>query len=350
MKQKHFWLTGTLMLAVCVGLVSCGGDGYDSTIPTPGTEPETGVDNKTDVAVTGSVLDVGSWWADIEGFVNLNLITISYSSAQMGVEVSKQAGFTGSVHTQAASMTGRSFNVHVTGLTPSTTYYYRTYVSVQGLVYNGAVRTFTTLEYVPSSDSHDYVDLGLSDGTLWATMNVGASHPEDYGDYFAWGETKPKEQYDRSTYIWCDERDGGGYVYTKYNNSSHGGKVDGLTELLPEDDAAYVNWGPGWRMPSFDQISKLLDGCTWQWTQQNGVYGRKGTSKTNGNTIFLPAAGYHDGASLNYAGADGHYWSRTLSSDYPDNAYYLGFHTDGMFWGDRRYRGRSVRPVRAQGL
>lgn len=346
MKQKHFWLIGTLMLAVCVGLASCGGDGDDSIIPTPGTEPETGVDNKTDVAVTGSVLDVGSRWADIEGFVNLNLITISYSSAQMGVEVSKQAGFTGSVHTQAASMTGRSFNVHVTGLTPSTTYYYRTYVSVQGLVYNGAVRTFTTLEYVPSSDPHDYVDLGLSDGTLWATMNVGASHPEDYGDYFAWGETKPKDQYDWNTYTWYED----GKV-TKYNTSSSSDKVDGLKELLPEDDAAYVNWGPEWRMPSFDQISKLLDGCTWQWTEQNGVYGRKGTSKSNGNTIFLPAAGYRYDASLYSAGATGGYWSRTRSSDYPSYAFCLYFNSDRVNWVSYgRFLGLSVRPVRAQGL
>ena len=333
MKQKHFWLTGTLMLAVCVGLASCGGDGDDSIIPTPGTEPETGVDNKTDVAVTGSVLDVGSWWADIEGFLNLNLITISYSSAQMGVEVSKQAGFTGSVHTQAASMTGRSFNVHVTGLTPSTTYYYRAYLHVLGLVFNSAVHTFTTLEYVPSSDPHDYVDLGLSDGTLWATMNVGASHPEDYGDYFAWGETKPKEQYDWKSYTWFDSR-----TY---------GKENGLTELLPEDDAAYVNWGPEWRTPSVDQIKKLIDGCTWQWTQQNGVYGIKGTSKTNGRTIFLPAAGNRYDTFLE-SGWYGDYWSRTFGSGFPYNAYYLNFSSDKVGWYYYYCSsGQSIRPVRA---
>lgn len=195
---------------------------------------------------------------------------------------------------------------------------------------------------IPAKDTHEYVDLGLSDGTLWATMNVGASSPEEYGDYFAWGETQPKVTYSFSTYIWCD---GAWNKMTKYNTESNNGTVDGLTELLPEDDAAYVNWGPNWRMPSLKQFKNLIVGCNWQWTQLNGVYGQQGKSKTNGNTIFFPAAGYRTDASLSRQGEYGHVWSRTLN--YSDGAYNLLPGISGVDWdSNRRDLGQSVRPVR----
>ena len=196
------------------------------------------------------------------------------------------------------------------------------------------------------SDSHDYVDLGLPSGTLWATCNVGANSPEEYGDYFAWGETAPKDVYDWSTYKWCE----GSYnTLTKYcNDANYGnnGYTDNKLELDLEDDAAYVNWGAEWCMPSKEQQDELRDNCTWTWTTLNGVAGRIVTG-TNGNSIFLPAAGYRDGGGLDHAGSWGCCWSRSLSSYYPYNAYELDFDSGDIYWNNNyRYCGQSVRAVR----
>ena len=199
---------------------------------------------------------------------------------------------------------------------------------------------------VPSRDEHEYVDLGLPSGTLWATMNVGANSPEEYGDYFAWGETTPKDYYEWSTYEWCM----GDYnKLTKYctkSNYGYNGFTDGKTELDPEDDAATANWGPEWCMPSREQIEELRDNCTTQWTTRNGVNGSLFTSNINGASLFLPAAGDRWGSDLYDAGSWGNYWSRTLDGSYPDGAYYLTFDSGNVFWDNLdRYDGFSVRPV-----
>ena len=196
---------------------------------------------------------------------------------------------------------------------------------------------------------HAYVDLGLPSGTLWATCNIGASSPLDYGDYFAWGETTTKGDYDWDTYKYCE----GSYnTITKYCTQSdygYNGFTDGQTELLPEDDAATANWGSDWQMPSIDQFDELFnsDYTTTEWTSLNGVFGNKITSKSNGKSIFLPAAGYRSGTNLEEAGFRGSYWSRSLSTSYSDNAYYLFFRSGIIETYDKyRYYGRSVRPVR----
>ena len=194
--------------------------------------------------------------------------------------------------------------------------------------------------------SHDCVDLGLPSGTLWATTNIGAANPEDFGDYFAWGETQPKDIYDWSTYMWCNGSNN--FALTKYNNdSSHGnnGFVDNKTELDPEDDAATANWGSEWRMPSLEQIQELLNNCTTQWTAINGVNGRLLTSIINGETLFLPANGYLDGSTFN--GGWGNYWSRTLDTSFSPQAYYLNFGS-GLVrtYSLGRQYGFSVRAVR----
>ena len=207
-----------------------------------------------------------------------------------------------------------------------------------------------------SDGVYDYVDLGLPSGTLWATCNIGATSPEDYGDYFAWGETAGyndgKTKFNWSTHKWCE---GSSSTMTKYcTDSSYGynGFTDNKTELDLEDDAAYVNWGPAWRMPSIEQFAELInsDYTTTEWTTQNGVYGRKITSKVagyEGNFIFLPAAGDRDNSSLGEAGSDGNYWSRTLGGSYPNNARGLYFHSGFIRTYDgSRYYGRSMRPVR----
>ncbi|MBQ9559522.1 MAG: hypothetical protein IJV08_06005 [Bacteroidaceae bacterium] len=196
------------------------------------------------------------------------------------------------------------------------------------------------------NDTHEYVDLGLPSGTLWATCNIGAEHPEDYGDYFAWGETTTKSTYDWSTYKYYN---GSTSTLTKYNNSSSYGTVDNKTELDPSDDAAYVNWGANWCMPTEAQFTELISSSytTTAWIIQNGKYGRKITSKSNGNSIFLPAAGYRGDKSLHCADSYGDYWSRTLYTSNPNYACHLYFASSINSDGYTRYSGQSVRPVRA---
>jgi hypothetical protein len=175
---------------------------------------------------------------------------------------------------------------------------------------------------------------------------LGANSPEEYGGYFAWGETKTKETYGYSTYKWCN----GTYdTLTKYNNyNSNYGTLDRKTELDPEDDAATANWGSDWRMPSLDQIEELCnsDNTTTEWTTLNGVNGRLITSKANGKSLFLPAAGVRGSSSLALADSHGFYWSRSLSED-PTGAFILHFKSDNIYsdyyW---RENGQSVRPVR----
>ena len=198
-----------------------------------------------------------------------------------------------------------------------------------------------------SENGYDYVDLGLS--VKWATCNVGATKPEEYGDYFAWGETKSKYSYSIDDYEWggitwyydeygvpiSQER-----YYTKYSTHDHN------SVLEKKDDAARVNWGGGWRMPTKAEQEELREQCTWIWTSQDGVNGYKVTSKSNGNSIFLPAAGYRDGSSLYYAGSDGRYWSSSLDTNNSYNAYALDFDSDIVAWDDHlRESGYSVRPV-----
>ena len=195
-------------------------------------------------------------------------------------------------------------------------------------------------------DDHEWVDLGLPSGTLWATCNVGADKPEDYGDYFAWGETEPKDYYDWSTYKWCN---GSNDTMTKYcANSSYGynGFTDDKTELDPEDDAAYVNWGENWRMPTTDQQLELITNCTHTWTQLNGVNGMLVTGP-NGNTLFVPAAGYRWGDYLRRAGTDAFCWSCSFDPGQTTGALGLHFSSGNLIriLDGRRY-GDTVRPVR----
>ena len=186
------------------------------------------------------------------------------------------------------------------------------------------------------------VDLGLPSGTLWADRNVGAATPEAYGDYFAWGEVEPKDYYYWDSYKWCN---GSSSTLTKYCTNSSYGTIDNKTILDLEDDAAYVNMGAEWRMPTLTEQRELLDNCTWTWTTQNGVYGRKVTGK-NGNSIFLPAAGYRNNSSLSSAGSYGYCWSSSLYESGPNFACRLYFYSDFYDWSYRtRCYGQSVRAV-----
>ena len=251
-------------------------------------------------------------------------------------------------HTSDGIETG-SFVSHITGLSLNTTYYVRAYATNSFVTVYGNQLNFTTL------DDYEYVDLGLPSGLLWATCNVGADSPEEYGDYFAWGETQPKDTYNWDTYQYSnggfyDGEWGEFYAYlTKYCNSSYygyNGFTDNLTTLLPEDDAATANWGSGWRMPTQAEWEELLDNTTHTYTTQNGVNGRLFTA-SNGNSLFLPAAGYRYSSSLLFAGSDGYYWSSSLDSDYPGYAWYFTFYSGYHMYAFDRNFGQSVRAVRS---
>ena len=199
------------------------------------------------------------------------------------------------------------------------------------------------------------VDLGLPSGVKWATFNVGATKPEEYGEYFAWGETDPKEDYGSGLYKWYNYNSYGEGKLTKYNNfSSDYGVVDNKAVLDPEDDTAYVNWGSSWRMPTDAEWTELRENCTWTWTNNyngTGVAGRIVTSNMPGYTnksIFLPAAGYRQDTYYNYAGSRGYYWSSSLGSSFdPWTAWavYFNYGTVERIDDYDRPFGFSVRPV-----
>ena len=200
--------------------------------------------------------------------------------------------------------------------------------------------------------THQYVDLGLPSGTLWATCNIGASKPEEYGDFFAWGETKQKNVFNWGTYQLCS---GTQSTMKKYCVDSKYGTVDGLTFLDAADDAAVANWGNEWQMPSQEQCQELFNSyyTTWEQTTMNDVAGMKITSKINGNSVFLPAAGgfcTQDYAGANYFGAgnNGYYWTRTLYQNACYGACNMSFYSGNISGSSYTYRyyGCSVRPVK----
>ena len=296
-----------------------------STLPTVTTSSATNI-SATSVTIGGNVTSDGGTSVTERGVV--------YSTSQNPT--------TANSNVTSGSGTG-SFTCSLTNLQEGTTYYVRAYATNEkGTSYGNQV-VFTTLES-PIENVHEYVDLGLS--VKWATCNVGASKPEEYGDYFAWGETQPKSNYDWSTYKWCN----GSYdTQTKYCTNSRFGTVDNKTTLELSDDAARANWGGSWRMPTDAELNELREQCTWTWTTQNGVYGYKVTSKKSGYTnkfIFLPAAGYRGVSLLGQAGSYGHYWSSSLDTDGPHGAWDVYFGSDYVSRSTSiRYYGYSVRPV-----
>lgn len=188
-------------------------------------------------------------------------------------------------------------------------------------------------------NGHEYVDLGLKDeygnSILWATCNVGADRPEDIGDHFAWGDTNPDNYIAAWSYFDTTDR---GETYIKYN--TNGGK----TTLDLEDDAAHVNWGGKWRMPTQSELYQLRKECTWVWdTAKKGyiVSNRNDSEKS----IFLPAAGTRYMWDTQKVGVDGNYWSSTLDQFTDGKALYISFDSKTIIWFSARIVGQSVRPV-----
>ena len=209
-------------------------------------------------------------------------------------------------------------------------------------------------DYITTMPIPEAVDLGLPSGIKWASFNLGASKPEEYGYYYGWGCTEPyadDEDVDWTPYI---EKLGG----TGAGESDYGTEKDPLKDYVdPNDksiagtkwDVARQKLGGAWRMPTVNEIIELLnkDNCDWQWTTENGVNGYKVTSTKNGNSIFLPAAGNRDGTSLRRAGSDGNYWSSSPFPYFRCHAYHLDFSSDlyGCYGGIGRFFGFPMRPV-----
>ena len=223
-------------------------------------------------------------------------------------------------------------------------------------------RTLTMTENITLTAEFDYayVDLGLPSGLKWATCNVGADSVHHYGNYYAWGEVEPKEVYDFSTYKWMTSGMSSWKGINKYTiddgqtsgvwyDSEKNFIGDNKTTLEKEDDAAAVNMGGKWRMPTLEEQKELIDECTWKWTNDyngTGVAGRIVTSKTNDNHIFFPAAGYRRNSGLDAAGSYGHCWSSSLRTEYSDGAYIFESYSSYVGWGNSaRCYGLSVRGV-----
>ena len=194
------------------------------------------------------------------------------------------------------------------------------------------------------TNGHAWVDLGLPSGTRWATVNLGAGSPQEYGNYYAWGETQPKDTYTWNTYQHCN---GSATTLTKYCTSPNKGTRDDKTILESIDDAATAAWGENWCMPSEDQFAELFNTAYTNsvWTERNGLYGRLVTSRVNGNSVFLPAAGYMNGSSLSSGGSGGYYATVNLSSNCDYNRSLNLGSSNATLTDTYRCYGQSIRPV-----
>ena len=342
MNIKKYWMMLTIAL-VSLCTISCGGDDEDSPSNGGGNNGNGGNTN-TEVAVTGTVAGITDNSAQITGTVYLSRITISYSSIEYGVQLATDINFNSSIHMPASTLANNIFTTTATGLSPETTYWYRTYVNVQNTSYYGQTLTFTTEKasaknLTCSDSSHPHmIDLGLPSGTMWACCNVGASKPEDFGDYYAWGEIWTKSQYTSNTY---DYNDGGDF------------RNIGSDISREKYDVAYEKWGKEWCMPSASKMQELIDYTTSTWAVQEGVNGRTFTG-SNGGKIFLPAAGDYVWRQSD-GGSYGNYWSSTIAganqSWYASNLFFKSDELSVLtepFKANYRHTGCSVRPVRTK--
>ena len=196
-----------------------------------------------------------------------------------------------------------------------------------------------------NTNGHEYVDLGLPSGTLWAKCNVGASKESGYGGYYQWGGIEDFADKEKRC-EWGSYPHGGNFnKLTKYNTDEELGTVDNKTVLDLSDDVAHQVMGGDWHMPTKEQLQELIDNTTSEWTTVDGINGRRFTSKFNGNSIFIPAAGWRAGRSLNSAGYNCYLWSSSLYQSSPSNAYYLYFSSGICDIYTNRSCGLSVRGV-----
>jgi len=275
--------------------------------------------------------------------------TIHFAGA--GAQASEAALFIHAKHSNAESLREKGDRIDLNpllsengefycilkNLSPGTAYNYMVSVVAGNDRYDSPVQTFTTGS-IPSGA----VDMGLS--VLWGSCNLGAKLPGNYGKYYAWGETEPKSVYSWASYRWAE---GSEDSLTKYNTEATSGKIDGIETLSSEDDAAHVGLGGHWRMPTIEEWEELYEHTSNDWTIQNGVNGWRFIA-SNGNSLFLPAAGSSNGAELVVAGEYGFYWSASLYTDSPDDAWSFSFLPGDHRIGSFGYRsdGQSIRPVK----
>ena len=189
---------------------------------------------------------------------------------------------------------------------------------------------------------YEYIDLNLPSGTLWAACNVGAANPEEYGGYYAWGECEEKSEYSLESYKW---RNNSYNTITKYCTENIYGTIDNKPLLEDEDDVAHTQWGDNWRTPTANEQQELIDNCIWRPGSLNGVNGHWATSKINGKSIFLPAAGCKQGKEIRYNGIFGYYWSGAICND-NSCAYGVRLYNNNINQeGYGRFTGSSIRPV-----
>ena len=320
-----------------------------------------------ELAITGEALVVTDCYATLTGHANL---PYEPGDAEVGILYDEKQSFENAQKVVAIGLDGNNeFTVNATGLKSGTTYYYKSYVQNGTVVKYGAVKSFTTKE---STVPDGAVDLGIvmtrEDGTTyklyWAKSNLSESglcaNPEDYGDYYAWGETAPyyteghsqericdswiddKTGYDWPSYKWCK---GSSTTLTKYNTDSFRGTVDNKTVLEPDDDVAHVKLGGKWRMPTDEEWTALHEQCTWTTITQNDIYGKIVTAP-NGNSIFLPPTGHRLYIYRDGAGSEGSYWSSSLKTVSPYCAWYMDITEAPLIRrSGGRYFGRAVRPV-----
>jgi hypothetical protein len=257
------------------------------------------------------------------------------SVSEMGVVYSTQPVPTTADYSVRATRTHGDFNCTLNGLSVGTTYYVRTYAVTSNGVEYGPERSFTTISVY--SNYYEYVDLGLS--VKWADRNLGATAPEEVGDLYAWGETETKDDFSYSNYKYCISST----KFTKYcmDKSQYNDYfADFKTTLEYSEDAAHVNLGGQWRMPTESEWAELKYNCTWEWSTTNGVKGYKITSNKNNNSIFLPS---------NRNGSYGFYWSSELSTLGDGYAKKLYFNWNGNSIdcanSNNRIQGLSIRPV-----
>ena len=217
-------------------------------------------------------------------------------------------------------------------------YIYRNGKSVRQIL----LSEIDSLVFVDTTPDYEAIDLGLPSGLKWASFNVGATKPEEYGGYYAWGEIEEKKEYTWETYKWCN---GSKDSMIKYCADIYYGVVDNKAFLEPEDDVAHVEWGGNWRMPTKTEQDELRNECTWEWTSLKDVNGYKVTGH-NGNSIFLPAAGYRNGVDINYRNECGYYWSNSTGNSSNCFAYAFDLGNGYHDWanGNRNF-GQTVRPV-----